>query len=364
MRSSTIRRSIGSACFVVGTLGFGVLAIGQTQDGKTTPSAQGAARVRVVERGTRKPVAGATVDRYESEIVIMDSWRYRIVGDDLLPRKEKETKPRPEPDVPGTASTWIHEGATDRAISDAAGVARFDLPFDGGATLVASTATLQGARVVVVKEGEAAPMEVVIEVGPPCSVDVLVVGVDGAPRAGIPVEFGRFLEGAPPREVGDIPDQDDRCELWDRLGAPVLTDEGGRARLTGLELHHVDDLEVQRGAKASPFCARAVMLGSTRILATVDPDAPPTGPVRLKLPAIGSIDVSVQLPDHTSLEVDGDLQVFVGKAALAPGFERVVEVRRGRARLFPVEAGLAGDVGVRSQVMDDGTLTATTIQLG
>lgn len=330
--------------------------------GASVPPARQAVRVRVVERGSRRLIAGATVDRYVSEIRISDSWRCRIVGDDLLPREE-ESKPRPAPDVPGTASTWIGAGATGHAISDAAGIARFDESFEGGATLVASTPNLRGACVVDVKEGTPPPAEVVVELGPPRAVDVVVVGVDGSPRAGIPVEFGRFLDGARPRECGDDPESRDRCELWDRLGARVLSDERGRAKLTGLELHHVDDLDALRGAKASPFCARAVVLGRARVLATVDPDAPPRGPVTLKLPAIGSIDVGVELPDHTPLEVEGDLEVFAGKAALAPGFQRVVDVQRGRARLFPVEAGLEGRIGVRSQVCNDGTLTATTVQL-
>jgi hypothetical protein len=329
------------------------------------PPARDGARVRVVERGTQKPVAGAIVERRVSEITICDSWRFRILGDDLLPRKkEQETRTRPEPDVPGTASTWISQGVNGRSISDASGVARFDASFEGGATLVASTATLRGACVVFVKDGETAPAEVEIEVGPPRAVEVLVVGPDGTPRAGIPVEFGRFLEDARPREHGDDPDYDDRCELWDRLGARVVTDERGSAKLVDLELHSIDDLDVLRGAKAQPFCVRALILGRTRVVAAVDPDAPPRDPVMLKLPAVGSIDLFIDLPNHRRLEVGGDVEVFAGSARLAPGYQRIVDVQRGRARIFPVESGLAGRIGVRSKVFDDGNLTATAIQLG
>src|SRR5262249_39453322 len=152
-------------------------------------------------------------------------------------------------------STWISEGSNGRAITDASGIARFEESFEGGATLVASTPALRGGCVVIEKENEAPPASAVIEVAPPRAVDVLVVGVDGKPRAGIPVEFGRFVEGARAREHGDGPS--DECELWDRLGARALTDDQGRARLTGLEMHGVDELDVLRGATASPFSVRA-----------------------------------------------------------------------------------------------------------
>lgn len=359
MRDLRIRRSVGLESIITGVIGFGALA-----DVVSAQAADETVRVRVVERGTRKPVANALVERYVSEITISDSWRYRIVGDDLLPRKDAgESKKRREPDVPGTASTWIAEGGTGRATTDASGVAVLEGSFEGGATLVASTPTSRGACVVFAKEGDAAPASAEIEVGPPRAVDVIVVGIDGKPRAGIPVEFGRFLDGARPREADDGGGRDE-CELWDRLGKRVLTDEQGRGTLAGLELHGADDLDVLRGAKASPFCARVLVLGPSRVVAAIDPDAPPNHAVRLVLPAVGSIALRVEFPDHLRIDVDGDVHVMADSAALAPGFQRLFDVVHGRARLFPVEAGLAGKLRVGSKVLDDGSLTATTVQIG
>jgi hypothetical protein len=212
--------------------------------------------VRVVERGTHRPIAKAIVECQSLEVRVFDNWIHRVVGDDLFHRKSTRGDEQAAT-TPGTASTWISSGGGKTMVCDETGVAKFEGEFYEGATLVASTKELRGAKVVLSREDRAADTPIEVEVGPRRLVEVLVVGPDELPRAGVPVEFGRFLRGAESRQRGDGE------ELWDSLGATALTDEQGRARLWDLEIHGADDLDVLRGCTASAFCVRAVVVAPT-----------------------------------------------------------------------------------------------------
>ena len=302
-------------------------------------------QVRVVERGTKVPVAGATVECFDSEVRRHDSWRFRDLGDELWRQRSDRA-------------------AAKSKTTDEQGVARFPSGLGWGVTLVATTATRRGARVVLpASEEPAAPIE--LEVGPRRSIDVVVVDHDGKPVAAVPLEFGRFLADAPPRQHGDDPDFDGRCEIWDSLGVQRLTDEHGRATLDELELHGLDDLDVLRGAHAGPFGARVLVVGSARVTVPVDPDVPPSEPVTLMVPPIGRLRVRVDQPDRQPVEVDGEAEVLPPKCCdFAPGFPRFLPIRAGRAELFPVELGLGGMVGLTTEVSEDTRLGARWIRLG
>lgn len=180
-------------------------------------------------------------------------------------------------------------------------------------------AGVKGDCWATVRVDESTPKPVELRIRASSALVVETVGEHGAARTGVPIRFGRKTT------------QTDR-RLWFDTRMRAVTSEGGRATFTGIDRYP--------GSSSTEWGLSLDCATKERTFVAVDRSSPPTEPVRMVVPPIGSIRVRVVDADGALVPLSGRVLLTSSEAGSDPNGLLTLVLHNGVSESATVGTGL------------------------